>query len=424
MSAAPIRSPGAIFAPLVAFGIVPGLDAMRAALARRGDPHRAISCVHIAGTNGKGSVSATVAAVLRAAGLRTGLYTSPHLHRFVERVQVDGAPVDDMIAESIAETIVADIARRELPSLTFFEAATLLAWETFSRAHVDIAVMEVGMGGRLDATTVCTPRVTAITRIALDHTQRLGDTLAAIAHEKAGILKAGVPCVLGPDLTYARSPDARAVIEATARAVGAPLIDAVPLDEDGDVVCTHWRGAQCSLRPSLRGAWQRSNLAVALAVLDVLAETAPITASAVERGVSEVRWPGRMERVGDVLFDAAHNPDGAQALAYALRQERVGALVFGASRDKDIAAMTQALRSVVSPERWVITAAVMERAADPDVLAMLHGGVVARDPAEALRLAQTLCAPGELTVVCGSIFVVAAVRAALLGIEQEPPIAM
>ena len=223
-------------APLAARGMVLGLDTMRAALAASGDPQQRIPCVHVAGTNGKGSVSAFLDAALRAAGHHVGLYTSPHLHRFVERIQIDGAALDDATAARLAEDITAAIDRGALPPITFFESATLLAWRAFAEADVRFAVMEVGLGGRLDATTVCAPRVTVITRIGLDHTDRLGATLSEIAREKAGILKRDVPCVLGPDLTHARNPEARTVIEAVARSVGAPLVDTGPFTVDGDRV--------------------------------------------------------------------------------------------------------------------------------------------------------------------------------------------
>lgn len=417
------------FSPLLDRGIVPGLDAMRDALARSGDPQRAIPCVHVAGTNGKGSVSATLDAALTAAGVTTGRYTSPHLHRFVERVCIAGTPISEAFASDLAEAITRELDDGALGPLTFFEATTLLAWRAFRSAGVDLAVLEAGMGGRLDATNVCAPRVTVITRIALDHTAFLGSSLAEIAREKAGILKPGVPCVLGPDLARPSSSEAREVIEEVARAVGAPLIDAPLYVRTGALVEVAWRGETLTLRPSLQGPWHAENLATAVGTLGVLCDAGiAVTPSSIEEGVSAVRWPGRMERIDDVLFDAAHNPDGitalVDALPDALGDRHVGAMIFGASRDKDVASMLAALKSVVDPSRWYFAAAAMKRAADPASLAAAHGGTACLSPEDALTLAMSRRAPGEVLLVCGSIFLVAAVRAALLGIAQDPSIPM
>lgn len=411
--------------PLSAKGMVLGLETMREALRASGDPHLRIPCLHVAGTNGKGSVSALLDAALRAAGLRVGLYTSPHLHRFVERVQVDGAPLDEDLAGDLADALVDDIARGTLPPLTFFEAATLLAWRAFDRAGVALAVVEVGLGGRLDATTVCAPEVTVITRIDFDHTDRLGPTLALIAREKAGILKPGVPCILGPDLAAERNPEAREAIADVARRVGAPLVDTGPFTAADDTVTLAWQGADLTLRPALHGPWQAGNVATAARALEALAARRPeLTAAAMAAGFARTRWPARMERLGEVLIDAAHNLDGARALAAALAGERVGAVVFGASRDKDYPAMLAALAALAPPARWFFGAAAMPRALEPATLAALHGGAACPSPAAALAAARAACAPGEIVVVCGSIYFVAAVRAAILGVAQDPPVGL
>ena len=412
-------------APLAAKGMVLGLDSMRDALRASGDPQRRIPCAHVAGTNGKGSVSALIDGALRAAKIRTGLYTSPHLHRFVERFRVGGAPLGDDLAAELADAIMDEMARGALPSLTFFEAATLLAWRAFARSGVSFAVLEVGLGGRLDATTVCEPEVTVITRIAFDHADRLGTTLDAIAREKAGILKPGVPCVLGPDLTMAKSPEARAAIEEVARAVGAPLIETGPYEVRGGEVRLRWCDEDVTLRPSLAGAWQMGNVATAARALEVLAAKRPkVTDDAMADGFAATRWPARMERVGGVLFDAAHNLDGMRALVDALRGQRVGAVVFGASRDKDYAGMLAAVEAVAPPARWFFGAAPMARATEPEALAKVRGGTACASPEEALAQAQAQCGAGEVVLVCGSIYFVARVRAALLGLEQEPSIGL
>lgn len=425
-----MTSPRAVerLAPLIARGMVLDLDAMRAALHAFGDPQEKIPCVHVAGTNGKGSVTATVDAVLRATGRRVGRYTSPHLHRFAERIAVDGDPLPEDEAIAHADAVLAAIAAGEIPSLTFFEAVTLMAWRAFAARGCDIAVVEVGLGGRLDATTVCAPAVTVITRIAMDHMALLGDTLDAIAREKAGILKPGVPCVLGPAL---REGVARAAIESVARVVGAPLLDAPTVTvRDVDAwgratVDVPWNGAVHTLTANLAGGYQVENLATAVgACAALVARGVAIDDDAVARGVASVTWPARMERIGDVVFDAAHNVDGVTALLDAVRAVPVGALVFGASRDKDVGGMLALLGARVPASRRFYAAAALARAAEPDGLAGVADGTACASPAEALARARAACAPGEVTLVCGSIFTVAAVRAVWLGIDADPPVAM
>lgn len=412
-------SPAALLAPLVARGVNLSLDAMREALHACGDPQLAIPCVHVAGTNGKGSVAAMTHEALRASGIRAARYTSPHLHRVAERFVIDDEPVaEDRLCDEILWLRDAR-DRGVVPPLSFFEALTLIAWRLFAAHHVEVAVMEVGVGGRLDATNLCAPVATAITRIALDHTAWLGDDLASIAREKAGILKPSVPCVLGPAL---REGAARDAIDVVARAVGAPLIDAeLPTVTASGAL--RWPAIEA--RPALEGAYQRENASVAVALCNALRDKGlQLSPEGVAAGVARARWPGRMERVGAVLLDAAHNPDGMLALVRALAHERVGAVIFGASRDKDLASMRDLLAGVVSPDRLFVTAAALDRAATPSELAALTGGTACASPAVALAAARGRVAPGELVVACGSIFLVAAVRAELLGIASEPPIAM
>ncbi len=419
-----------LLAPLAARGMVLDLSVMRAALDAVGRPERATPCVHIAGTNGKGSVSALVTSVLVAAGLRVGTYTSPHLHRFVERVALDGRPVSEAVALRHARDLRNAMARGAMPTLTFFEAATVLSWLVFREARVDLAVVEVGLGGRLDATRECLPRVTAITRIARDHEALLGDTLGAIAREKAGILKSGVPCVLGPALGRG-SGEARDSIEAVAETVGAPLVDAKPavrVTGRGRVAFA-FAGVTVECPMALSGAHQYENLATALSVLEALrAQGVGLTPDAVAAGVAAARWPARVERLGDVIFDAAHNPDGIEALVRALPDAldgaRVAAVVFGASRDKDWRRMAATLGAALPEARWVCTAAAMARAEDAAVLAEVTGGDALVPPDAALDAARARCGPGEVVLVCGSIFVVAAARAHHLGIETDPPIGL
>jgi dihydrofolate synthase/folylpolyglutamate synthase len=398
------------------------LGAMREALRASGDPHLTIPCVHIAGTNGKGSVAALVHKALVAQGYRVGRYTSPHLHRVAERVVINDAPIDDAALCDEIERVREERARGVLPPLSLFESLTLIAWRVFARAGVEIAVMEVGVGGRLDATNLCAPAVTAITRIAFDHTAWLGNTLAAIAGEKAGICKPDVPCVLGPAL---REGEAREAIDRIADAARAPRIDAA-LPELRDGLCAwEFPGDDVRARLALDGAHQRENASVALAICAALnARGVQVSAASVAHALARTRWPGRMERIGDVLLDAAHNDDGLAALGVALLDVRVGAVVFGASRDKDLDAMAARVRGFARDGARFATAAPMERATSPGELASRIAGEAVEGPAEALRRAREVCAPGEVVLVCGSIFLVADVRAALLGIAAEPPMAM
>ncbi|MEZ4393453.1 MAG: bifunctional folylpolyglutamate synthase/dihydrofolate synthase [Polyangiales bacterium] len=417
------RSPSALLAPMASRGVNLSLDAMRAALRHAGDPHLAIPAVHVAGTNGKGSVAVMVHDALRESGIRVGRYTSPHLHRVAERVVIDGEPAsDDELCDEV-ERALGEIERGEVPPLSLFECLTLVAWRVFARRGVAVAVMEVGVGGGLDATNLCAPYVTAITRIAMDHTAWLGGSIARIAAAKAGVCKPGVPCVLGPAL---REGEAREVIAAVARAAGAPLVDAAApsLDASGEARWPYL-GGEVAAALSLQGAHQRENASVAVSIVESLRPRGVrVEPAALSAALSGARWPGRMERVGDVLFDAAHNVDGLVALRQALEGQPVGAVVFGASSDKDLRAMAALAASLVEPSRRVATAAAMARAARAEEVATALGGVAIEGCAAALARARALCAPGELTVVCGSIFVVAEARAALLGLEAEPPMPM
>lgn len=412
-------------------GIRLELDRMRAALALRGNPERALRVVHVAGTNGKGSVSAMVEASLRAAGHRTGLYTSPHLHRFVERIRIAGREISAREVAERATDIERALRGPGAPELTFFETATLLALEAMRDAKVDVAVLEVGLGGRLDATNVIErPEVTAITRIALDHEALLGTTMAAIAREKAGILKPGIPAVIG-----VRDRRAKRAIAARARQVGAP---ATWIDRDFEVV-DEARGrfgvrvgqrVVGGLRLSLDGAHQRDNAACAVAALVALeARGFDIGDSAIRRGLARTRWLARLERVRgrpDLLFDAAHNPDGARSLAAYLatvpRTAGPRVLVFGAMRDKDHRAMLSALDAEI--DRRVYVAPRTPRAADPRRLARIRPGETAPSGRAALARARRLAGPKGLVVVAGSIYLLSEVRALALHVPAEPVITL
>ncbi len=393
----------------VPLGMRLGLDAMNAACDAAGHPERAFECVHVAGTNGKGSVCAMVESIARAAGKKTGLYTSPHLVKLSERIRVNGEPLADDALEAVLGRALAIGS-----DLSFFETLTLAAFLAFRDAGVDLAVIEVGIGGRLDATNVIpSPRVTAITRIAFDHMDKLGDTLVAIAREKAGIAKAGAPMVVG-----AVEPGARAAIEEVARAAGATTIDALEADDP-------LHGAAPDERTfRLLGAHQACNRAVASRVVQLLG----IDGATVLRGFKAARWPGRLERIetkdGPYLLDGAHNPDGATALARYLGSLPPGdvTLVFGALADKAWPEMLDLLAPAATHRVYV--APQGRAAAAPSELAARHPGVVAEDVPASLARARSLAGSRGVVVVCGSLYLVGEARAVLLGLERDPPVAL
>lgn len=393
-------------------GVSLGLDRMRLALERLGHPESRVPAIHIAGTNGKGSCAALSDSILRQAGFRTGLFTSPHLRRFTERIRIDGREVD---GERLAALDVA-VAATGVP-LTYFEVSTVLAFLAFAEAKVDLAVLETGLGGRLDATSTCQPLACAITSIALDHEAILGRTITEIAFEKASIARPGVPLFIGP-----LAPEAEQRVVEVATAAGA------------QVLRPGLGYPPAPAAPALSGAHQLANaaLAVALSRHAAAALGRPLADDSVLRGLAQVRWPGRLERVGDVLFDCAHNVEGAQALAAALPDSPRRVLVTSIVRDKNAAAML----AVLTPhfDRVVATRSPSERALAPEQLAALitrirgQAGPIGAaieclaDPRAALAAAREFARGihGGLVVVAGSIFLVGALRAAMLRSAQSP----
>jgi dihydrofolate synthase/folylpolyglutamate synthase len=389
-----------------------GLERMERALEAIGHPERTLRVLHVAGTNGKGSTCSMSAEALRLAGHRVGLYTSPHLVRFHERIQVDGLPIGDpVLGDRIAEV------RRACPwhdggdeaeRLTYFEFATLLALLHFAREGVDAAVLEVGLGGRFDATNAVTPAVTAVSRIGLDHVQLLGDTLAAIAREKAGIFKPGVPAVVA----HAQPPEAMEALREEALRRGAPFQVAAP-SWDGPV--------------ALRGPHQRGNAALAAAALRLLdAAGVRVGEESIARGIAGARWPGRLEEVGGVLLDGAHNPDGALALAEALEAVYPGRpvdLVFGVLADKDHRGILRALAPAVRSLHLVPPDS--PRARDPatyrDLAASMCAAVhVHARCSEALACARREARDGAVVCVAGSLYLVGEARRELAPDEWDP----
>jgi dihydrofolate synthase/folylpolyglutamate synthase len=411
-------------------GIRLGASRIAGALALRGHPERGQVFVHVGGTNGKGSVSAMVAACLSRAGYRTGLFTSPHLHRYVERVRIDGRPIGEAEAARRITELLACFERPGATETTFFELTTLLALEAFRDHRCDVVVLEVGLGGRLDATNAVTPAVSVITRVALDHTQILGDSVAAIAREKAGIAKPGVPLIVG-----ARDRDARRVIARHAKRAGAPVswigrdFAAQPGERAGRFDVRVGERVVADLRLGLSGQHQLDNAACAVAALVSLeASGFAVGDAALRAGLSRVRWPGRLERVPGsprFLFDAAHNLDGCEALAAFIGAERRPArraLVFGAMADKDYAGMLRVLSPLF--DRVFFCVPELARAASAAQLGRHARGVRARSVADAVARAKKAVGPRGEVVVAGSIFVVAEARALVLGLRGDPQIRM
>ena len=408
-------------------------DRPRRLLALLGDPHTRFPSIHIAGTKGKGSVAAMCAACLRLAGLRVGLYTSPHLREFRERIRIltpDDA--DGRISE--ADFVVTmDRVRPAIeatPGITWFEIVTALAFDHFAAEAVNVAVVEVGLGGRLDATNVLTPLVSVITSLSLDHTQLLGDTLAQIAYEKGGIIKPGVPVVTAP-----QQPEALATLAEIAAERGAPLT-VVGRDWPYEVTRSH---DGCATRQSivvgvsgsrliplgtpfvvgLPGEHQTLNAAVSLAALERAAGHFPsLTVADMQRGLATVEWAGRLQVLQSglerptVLVDCAHNDDSAARLVAALgqdyRYERL-VLLFGAPEDKNVAGMLARLLPLA--DTVVMTTANHPRSATPEQLAALaatlgHEATVTHSVADGLRAALAAAGPRDLVCATGSIIVV------------------
>jgi len=406
-------------------GIKLGLERMAEAADRRGHPEREVAYVHVAGTNGKGSVATMVESVLRAAGYRTGQFASPHLQRYVERVRISGRPISEREAANRIEALRDDTG---LPPLTFFEYTTILAFEAFRDAHCDIVVLEVGLGGRLDSTNIVTPEVSVITNISFEHQRILGDTLPKIAREKAGVLKPDVPCVVG-----ARGRAVRRAITARAQAVGAPLRW---IDRDFESAWDRhslsvrvgeqsWAG----LRLGLRGKYQGDNAACALAALIELRDRGfDVSDADIRGGLKRAKWPGRLEwhrGHPSFLFDAAHNAAGCETLAQYLDELEVSGrvvLLFGAMRDKDHRRMLAAFDGRV--ERRVYASAGVYRSDSPDRFAKIRKGSVSRSVRDAVARAKRAAGPDGLVVVAGSIFLVSEVRAVVKNVRTDPPIAM
>jgi dihydrofolate synthase/folylpolyglutamate synthase len=414
------------------------LDEIRMLLSALGNPQRQFPSVLIAGTNGKGSTAATLASILTASGLRTGLYTSPHLARANERIRLDRVEVDDdtfaglyFRVHDVAQQLVLDGQLPQIPS--YFEILTAQAFVYFAERRVDIAVLEVGMGGRLDATNVVDPLLSIVTDISLDHTEWLGSTIAAIAREKAGILRRR-----GTMITLPQHPEANQVLGEVATELGlralnaAHLLPPAALNEDGSY-CVQALGATIRVDSPLTGAHQHRNVALAIAAAEELAgkHGFAVTPTAIAEGVRKTLWPARLERMEKDgvrwILDVAHNPAGAWALRAGLKQALTDAssggkrrlLVFSCLRDKPVNEMAQILfplfDQVIIPPIHTSRAAALD-----DLLAaakVTGTEAVSVDSAgQALQLAKQ-CAEGGLVVISGSVFLVGEARTLLIGGE-------
>jgi dihydrofolate synthase/folylpolyglutamate synthase len=407
------------------------LGEIRTLLAELGNPQTSFPAVLIAGTNGKGSTAATLASILTASGLRAGLYTSPHLARANERIRIDGVEIADDDFASIyfkvhdaAERLVQSGDLAQLPS--FFEVLTAMAFLHFAQQSVEIAVVEVGMGGRLDATNILEPLLSVITDISLDHTEWLGSTIAAITKEKAGILRAGGTMITLPQLAEANQVLAGEAARLQVRSVSAtaymPAMDssaAAPYEVEA-------LGGVVEVDSPLLGAHQHRNVALAIAAAVELAARPefPVTAAAIATGIRQTKWPGRLERIETDgvrwILDVAHNPAGALALRAGLQNalggEKPRTLIFSCLRDKPVAEMARILFPLF--DQVIVAQIHAARATGLDELAAAArangtAAIAAESIAHALQLARER-AQGGIIVISGSVYLVGEARSLLL----------
>ena len=425
------------------------LTHMRVLLNALDHPERRFPSVLIAGTNGKGSTAATLASILQASGLRTGLYTSPHLVRINERICINGENIDDekfaLVHDMVERTAERLIEDGELPwHPSFFEMLTAMAFEHFATSKLNIAVLEVGMGGRLDATNVVDPRVSVITDISLDHEKFLGNTIAEIAREKAGIIRPRGVVVTLPQTPAANDVIGNAILDQNATAVSAapyvpPVSPAAPSyapTNTGDPrILSRYPlqlpGKQILVETSLIGRHQLRNIALAIGAAEELSKQGfPVTAESIEQGIRETRWPGRFQVIPatasapEYVFDVAHNPAGAWALRSTLSnsyEDRRLIFIFGAMRDKAIAEMCEILFPLA--ERVIATQADNPRSATPQEITQAAQRTHAEiepspDVPSALARAKEIAGTDGIIVITGSIYVVGeAIRA--LGVPAD-----
>ncbi len=400
-------------------GIKLGLSNVTELLRRMGDPQTQFKCAHVAGTNGKGSVSAMTESIFREQGYRTGLYTSPHLVSFKERIQVNGTEISDCELARLAEEVRGHVEDMALVSteghVTFFEASTAIAFAHFAEKGIDLAAVEVGMGGRLDATNIVSPECTVITRISLEHTTYLGTTIREIAGEKAEIIKPGIPVV-----SAEHGAEALKVIEAKARESSSPLrlvgrdIGWRLLEESLDATRIELKGLGEVSIPLL-GSYQGENAAMAFgASIAVKEGGTEISDESIVRGLAKVRWPGRLEVVGRrpfVVFDVSHTPDGARVVVSDIKKlfKKKVILVLGVLNDKDLEGIAAQFGGIA--KQAIATAPGTPRAFGQSVVAEAlrrHVPTVleSRSVAEALNRAMAMADEDDVVLVTGSLYTV------------------
>ncbi len=380
------------------FGMKAGLDSIKAICDSMGAPHRNVNAIHIAGTNGKGACAAITDSALTSAGLYVGRYTSPHLLKLNERFFLAGKPVDDKILNTVSNEVESVIESSGVDA-TFFEALTAVAFKLYSQSKVDALVLETGLGGRLDATNICNPVITAITRIGLDHCDWLGGTVEDIAMEKAGIIKSGVPVVLGENALNVRN-----VVEHVAEKLGCEFYYAPDIVDRSSIPSDF----------ALSGSFNIENAVTASAILKVIVEKRLLHIPFPERlsdGFAKVKWPGRFQKIGNIIIDGAHNPPAAKALLNALDsyQDKSFILIAGFCSDKDI---TETL-SIIAPKvkRAIAVKTNNPRSINPSDLAYKMNKVgidseTAPTLQEAISRAQSLALKTDAPeiLVCGSLF--------------------
>ena len=406
------------------FGMKPGLGRVSALLQTLHNPHEKLQTVHVAGTNGKGSTAAFLSSIVARGGYEVGLFTSPHLTSFTERMRINGTEISEEEVAALAERVMAAAPE----GTTFFEMVTAMAFLHFAERDVDLAIMEAGMGGRLDATNAASGMLSIITPVSLDHCEYLGESLADIAIEKAGVVKPGRPVVAS-----AQSPEALWVIERQCARVGSPIYRygnsfSASWDADG-LAYQGIHTTLAGLKPGIAGRYQVTNAATALCAAELLTSLGfDLDAAALRQGIENAQWPGRMEIMGNaprILLDGAHNPAGGLALAEALSdipRDRL-LLVAGVMGDKDVDGILGPLLPLIGHAFAVAPA--LERALPSGRLAafLSNSGISCRDAgsvAAGLSMAREAAGSGDLILVCGSLFTVGEARGYLLAKRYEP----
>jgi dihydrofolate synthase/folylpolyglutamate synthase len=412
------------------FGMIFGLENISRLLHALGNPHQGLKVIHVGGTNGKGSVSAMVASVLREEGYRVGLYISPHLVSFTERIQVNGIEVSWKDVARLTDMLRKKVEHEGIPQqFTFFDFTTAIAIYYFSLQHVDLAILEVGLGGRLDSTNIVTPLISVITNVERDHLQILGESIKDIAREKAGIVKVGVPLISGVNRS-----EAIEIIEEECKRKRVPL-RLLRRDFSGERIAPrtlnffgrNWIWDRIKL--GLAGPYQIDNAAVALGALEVLKEMGyDVSKESIYEGLSKVRWPGRLELIQgspQILLDGAHNPAAAMSLKNALYEEfsyRTLFMLVGIMEDKEATAILSELAPLA--ELLVASRPHNPRAMSPQKIAEIARGYckatkVIEDVREAVKYLQEVAHEDDLLLITGSLFTVGEAREYLLNKGRE-----